>query len=209
MTSKNSVVGGPNASFGARLKARRKHQKMTLTELAKLSDVSASTISKVENDAVSPTYEVIVKLARGLSTTISEMFGEPTLPAPVERAPRGWQVIGRHGEGVRLETETYDHLYLCSELVVKSMVPCIVRIKARTLSDFGPLTHHRGEEFIYVLKGKIELHTEFYASTVLNEGDFVYIDSTMGHAYLCGSDDDAVVLAVCAGGDPGAEAPEL
>lgn len=201
--------GEGELTFGARLKARRKAQEMTLAELAKRSTVSASTISKVENDAVSPTYEVIVKLARGLSATISEMFGEPGSTVPVGRAPRGWQVIGRKGEGVRLETETYDYLYLCSELVVKAMVPCIVRIKARTLKGFGPLTHHRGEEFIYVLEGKIELHTEFYTSSVLNQGDFVYIDSSMGHAYLQASDEDAVVLGVCAGGDLGEETPPL
>lgn len=205
----NGLGGERELTFGARLKARRKAQKMTLSELAKVSDVSASTISKVENDAVSPTYEIIVKLARGLSATISEMFGEPASTPPVGRAPRGWQVVGRQGDGIRLETETYDYLYLCSELVVKSMVPCIVRIKARTLADFGPLTHHRGEEFIYVLKGKIELHTEFYTPSVLNEGDFVYIDSTMGHAYLQGSDEDAVVLGVCAGGDFGEKNPPL
>lgn len=199
----SNTLDGQKNSFGARLKARRKAQSMTLTELAKLSSVSASTISKVENDAVSPTYEVIVKLARGLSATISEMFGEPTQSAPVGRAPQGWQVVGRKGEGEKIETETYDYLYLCSELLVKSMVPCIVRIKAGTLGEFGPLARHRGEEFVYVLKGKIELHTEFYSATVLNEGDFTYIDSTMGHAYLKASDEDAVVLGVCAGGDFG------
>ena len=54
-------------SFGRRLKARRKARHLTLNELSNLSNVSASTISKVENGAVSPTYDVILKLARGLS----------------------------------------------------------------------------------------------------------------------------------------------
>ncbi len=67
MNAPDTVAGQTAAEFGKRFKARRKAQKLTLTELAHLSSVSASTISKVENGAVSPTYDVILKLARGLS----------------------------------------------------------------------------------------------------------------------------------------------
>lgn len=201
MNISNDIIDQQKSTFGSRLKARRKAKEMTLTQLSELSSVSASTISKIENDAVSPTYEVILKLANGLSSSMSEMFGEPAPAASSERTPQGWQVIGRKGQGERLETDPYDYLYLCSELRTKAMVPCIVRIKAGTLSEFGHLTRHHGEEFIYVLQGSIELHTEFYTPSLLNAGDFAYIDSTMGHAYLRASEEDALVLGVCAGGD--------
>jgi len=205
MNAPDTFAGQAAATFGKRFKARRKAQKLTLTKLAQMSSVSASTISKVENGAVSPTYDVILKLAHGLSSSVSEMFGEPLEPAASTRGPSGWQMIGRKDEYELLETDNYAHFYLCSNLRTKSMVPCVVHIKAGSLTEFGALTQHGGEEFVYVLKGAIELHSEFYSSAKLGEGDYAYLDSTMGHAYVRGSDAEAVILCVCAGTNPGDE----
>lgn len=186
-------------TFGQRLKARRKAHGLTLTELAARSSVSASTISKIENGGVSPTYDVILKLAAGLSISVSEMFGE-TIPDSNEGPrPTGWQVVGRPDECDLLDTENYEHRYLCSNLKTKRLLPVLVRIKARSIAEFGELVRHEGEEFIYVLRGKIELHSEFYATVVLNVGEYAYLDSTMGHAYVSGTDEDAEILCICAG----------
>ena len=43
------------------------------------------------------------------------------------------------------------------------------------------LIRHQGEEFIYVLEGRVEALTEFYEPTILEAGDSMYIDSTMAH----------------------------
>ena len=37
-------------------------------------------------------------------------------------------------------------------------------------------------------RGTIAVHTEFYAPEILREGDGIYLDSTMGHAYLNAGD---------------------
>lgn len=206
MNALDTFAGPTAATFGKRLKARRKAQKLTLTELAQLSSVSASTISKVENGVVSPTYDVIQKLAHGLSSSVSDMFGDTALePAAKTRGPSGWRMIGRKDEYELLETDNYAHFYLCSNLRTKSMVPCVVHIKAGSLTEFGTLIQHGGEEFVYVLKGEIEIHSEFYTSEKLGEGDYAYLDSTMGHAYVRGSDTEAVILCVCAETNPGDE----
>ncbi len=198
----NASVGATQAeeeTFGQRLKARRKAHNLTLTELAKHSSVSASTISKIENGGVSPTYDVILKLAAGLSISVSEMFGE-TMPDSNEGPrPSGWQVVGRPDEYDLLDTENYEHRYLCSNLKTKRLLPVLVRIKARSITEFGELVRHDGEEFIYVLRGKVELHSAFYATVILNVGEYAYLDSTMGHAYVSGSEEDAEILCICAG----------
>lgn len=206
MNALDTFAGPTAATFGKRFKARRKAQKLTLTELARLSNVSASTISKVENGVVSPTYDVIQKLAHGLSSSVSDMFGDAALePAAKTRGPSGWRMIGRKDEYELLETENYAHFYLCSNLRIKSMVPCVVHIKAGSMTEFGALVQHGGEEFVYVLKGEIEIHSEFYTSEKLGQGDYVYLDSTMGHAYVRGSDAEAVILCICAETNPGDE----
>ena len=42
------------------------------------------------------------------------------------------------------------------------MIPIITRIRAKSLSEFGDLVRHSGEEYIHVLEGTIIVHTEFY-----------------------------------------------
>ena len=70
------------------------------------------------------------------------------------------------------------------------------------LQEFGELVHHAGEEYIYVLKGKIIVTTEFYDPVTLGEGESIYIDSNMGHAYLAADDcDEAEVLGIMSSAD--------
>jgi quercetin dioxygenase-like cupin family protein len=88
---------------------------------------------------------------------------------------------------------------MCPELRRKRMVPTVTRVRAKSIEEFGELVHHPGEEYIYVLRGPIEIHTEFYEPILLQTGESIYIDSTMGHAYVApDGSEDAMVLGVCA-----------
>ena len=85
------------------------------------------------------------------------------------------------------------------------MVPILAEVRARTLQEFGALLRHSGEEYFLVTRGSVEVHTEFYAPEILHEGDGIYLDSTMGHAYLnAGSEDSAKGVCLCT-----SEAPDL
>jgi mannose-6-phosphate isomerase-like protein (cupin superfamily) len=64
------------------------------------------------------------------------------------------------------------------------------------------LHNHSGEEYVYVLEGRIKVHTEFYDPVELNAGESIYIDSNMGHAYVTAAGcEEATVLAVCSSAD--------
>jgi len=53
-----------------------------------------------------------------------------------------------------------------------------------------------------VLRGKVVVATEFYDPVTLEQGQSIYIDSNMGHAYLAAEDcDEAEVLAVMSSAD--------
>ena len=84
------------------------------------------------------------------------------------------------------------------------LIPVLTRIRAKSVGEFGELVHHSGEEYIYVLEGRIEIHTEFYDPIVLEAGESIYIDSNMGHAYVAAEGcDEASVLGVCSSADEG------
>ena len=65
------------------------------------------------------------------------------------------------------------------------------------MQDFGDPVTHSGEEFIYVLEGSIEVHLQYYTPVVLEQGEGVYVDSSMKHAYIAKDCESALVLAVC------------
>ena len=178
-----------------RVRALRGKSGMTLKELSVRSGISISALSKLENGQLSPTYENIVRLAHGLAVDITALF-EDSVPAAVT----GRRSITRKGAGVSCETANYDYEMLCTDLARKQMIPLLAHVKAKELKAFGPLIAHEGEEVIYVLSGKLVLHTEYYEPRLLEAGDCAYFDSTMHHGCVTQGLEDAVVFWVCSSG---------
>ena len=86
-----------------------------------------------------------------------------------------------------MTTPNYDYHYLCTELRRKRMIPVITSDPRQDAGGIRrPRPPFRARNIIYVLNGRIEVHTEFYDPVVLEEGESIYIDSHMGHAYLAG-----------------------
>ena len=170
--------------------------------MSERSGVPLSTLAKVEHDRLSLAYDKLQQLSGRLGITMSSLFAEPTDgPEPQPSARRS---IGRLELAVRVNGQHYDYGYLCTELRRKRMVPVVGFVRAKTLEEFGPLVKHAGEEFIYVLDGRVEVHTEFYDPVTLDVGQCIYIDSTMGHAYLAGLGcDQAFFIAVCSSAEEG------
>jgi transcriptional regulator with XRE-family HTH domain len=185
-------------TLGNILKALRNHRNWTLREMSEHSGIPVSTLSKVENDRLTLTYDKLAQLSQKLQIPISDLFAETeTVEAITAR-----RSIGRLEDAVRVTTSNYDYYYLCTELRRKRMVPVLTRIRAKSLSEFGDLVRHAGEEYIHVLEGTIVVHTEFYDTVTLKTGEAIYIDSNMGHAYVAAADcDEALVLGVCSSED--------
>ena len=83
----------------------------------------------------------------------------------------------------------------------KRFIPVIVDVHKRSLADFGELVRHPGEEYVYVLEGVVEVHTQLYTPTRLRTGDSMYFDSGMGHAYVAIGDGPCRLLSICSGGE--------
>ena len=180
-----------------RLRARRG---WTLREMSEHTDIPVSTLSKVEHDRLTLSYDKLVQLSQKLDIRIADLFTDAAPAA--DSGVTGRRSIGRIADAVRVETPNYDYYYLCTELRQKRMVPILTRIRAKSLAEFGDLVSHSGEEYIHVLEGTIVVHSEFYDPVTLKTGEAIYIDSNMGHAYLAADDcDEALVLGVCSSAD--------
>lgn len=178
-------------NLGKRVRDLRKERGWTLEQAAVQAGLARSTLSKIENGQMSPTYEALKKLAEGLAISVPQLF-----TAPSRAQINGRMAVTRSGEGQNHPTVTYEHELLAPSLTRKKMLPYRARIRARSMEEFDGWVRHDGEEFLMVLTGVVRLYTEFYEPADLRRGDSAYYDASMGHNLISTSEEDATVLWV-------------
>lgn len=189
-------TGGAEAApaaldLGARVRELRKARNWTLEQAAREAGLARSTLSKIENSQMSPTYDALRKLAEGLQISVPQLFTPPQ-----REQVMGRMTVTTSGEGAGHATATYEHELLAETLTQKAMLPYRCRVRARAMEEFDGWVRHDGEEFLYVLTGIVCLYTEFYEPVELRRGDSAYYDAAMGHNLVSISDDDATILWV-------------
>lgn len=177
--------------LGTRVRDLRKARKWTLEQAAQQAGLARSTLSKIENGQMSPTYDALKKLAIGLDISVPQLF-----TPPVKGQINGRMALTLNGQGAAHATTTYEHELLAETLTKKQMLPYRARVRARKVEEFDGWVRHDGEEFLYVLTGVIRLYTEFYEPIDMRRGDSAYYDASMGHNVISLSDEDANILWV-------------
>ncbi|MCS5588713.1 MAG: XRE family transcriptional regulator [Candidatus Thioglobus sp.] len=163
------------ASIGKQVRVNRKNAGVTLQQLSKQSQLSASMLSKIENGQISASLKTIQSICHALNISITSLFEqhdkdvEPTFI--------------KSGEGLTIERAGSDesrHYQLLGHTVGGSLKvePCLITVSSRDY-DF-PEFQHKGVEFIYMLKGQMDY---YYGSKIyhFNKGDSIYFDSDKPH----------------------------
>src|SRR5689334_10374732 len=172
-------------------------QGLSLRALSARAGLPYSTLSKLENGKMALTYDKLIRLAQALNVDLKDILASPEEPAaPIAVGRRS---VTRAGEALDAESEKHVHHYPAADLLGKMMIPIIIDVQAKSVDDLGGLVRHGGEEYLYVLRGSMELHSDLYAPLPLGPGDSVYFDSGMAHGYVRTSEEPCSVLAVCAG----------
>jgi transcriptional regulator with XRE-family HTH domain len=177
--------------LGLRVRELRKARNWTLEQAASQAGLARSTLSKIENGQMSPTYDALKKLAVGLQISVPQLF-----TPPVNNQINGRLSHTKAGEGQSHVTVTYEHELLANNLSKKQMLPYRAVVRARSMDEFDGWVRHDGEEFLYVLTGLVRLFTEFYEPIELRRGDSAYYDASMGHNVVTVSAEDATILWV-------------
>jgi transcriptional regulator with XRE-family HTH domain len=199
--AKATAKGG--RTLGSLIYLVRQQNRWTLRQMSDKVGIPLSTLAKVEADRLSLTYDKLQQFTSRLGLTMAEFLAQAETPA--SNSPKvvtARRSLTRDGNSIPIATPNYDYEYLCADLREKRMVPILTRIRAHDIAEFGALVRHQGEEFIFVLEGTIEVHLQFYTPVVLTAGQGIYIDSTMGHAYLAKDCESALVLGVCSSEEP-------
>jgi quercetin dioxygenase-like cupin family protein/DNA-binding XRE family transcriptional regulator len=180
-------------THGKKLKAAREEKGFTVDELSEKTGIDKKTLVRVEaGEAILPLGHLI-KLSKALSLRIAEVISEGTEPFTVVRASQG-QPFERFGKA-KLGSHGYVYESLALKKRDRRMEPFSVTLLPN--STAAPSSHD-GQEFIYVLEGKVEL-TISDKVEILGPGDAVYYDSTTPHLLRAHGAKTARILAVLHG----------
>jgi len=193
---KKNATQPADAIIGSRLRKLRRENGLTLNTIAQRSGISTSTLSKIENDKVSPTFANLLKLADAFGLPLTGLIEgiDTAQPSTTARI-----AVTRAQDISFTRTQTYEMGALCADLRNKRMSPFLDRVHASAASVGDRLVQHFGEEFVYVLRGVLEIHTEHYQPLRLAAGDSAYFDSQMAHAYRAATDEPAEMLMIWLG----------
>ena len=180
-------------TFGKRLRAARNQYGLTLAEVAQQSGVSITTISRAERGLLALSYEKFSALGQVLGMDMAAMFSSAGTKALRLDQP----VITRAGEGVTYQGIAFSYEFLGTQAAGKQMSPILGTVHARSAPGPGDYARHEGQEFIYILSGRVEVHFEGGQVVRLGKGDSLYFESRIGHAYVCVSRQPARTIGAC------------
>src|SRR3974390_3288419 len=163
-------AGDGNAgAIGAQLRQLRARRHLSLAHVAQAVDISVGFLSALERSQMSGSVGTLRKLARFYKTNILDFF-EASGTSKRQVRPSERKVL-EAGEGVRMELLAWGDTV---------MEPHLFRVAPEAGSG-DPYTHE-GEEFIYVLRGELEitLSGEEYR---LKPGDSFYFESATPHRW--------------------------
>lgn len=162
-------AGGPTAAIGPRLRQLRIQRGVGLADVASAAGISVGFLSALERSQMSASVGTLRRLARYYRTNILEFFDANELHTPLVRPSK--RKVLEAGPGVRMELLAWGKTV---------MEPHLFRIKAQAGS--GESYAHEGEEFLFVLRGELQiaLADEEYH---LRRGDSFYFESSTPHRW--------------------------
>lgn len=180
------------SDLGARMKSVRQACGFTLEVAAQRTGLALSTIHKIENGRVSPSYENLVRIARAYDIGMERLFSADHDAHQTTRL-----TVTRAGQGRKVRSKNFEYEVLCNALAEKKIIPLVTKVEQRAPLKREELESHDGEETLYVLSGRVELTVEHYETVILETGDCAYFDSTIKHGLRAVDDTETKVFWAC------------
>ena len=162
------------SALGDRLRAAREARRLTLDQLSAAVGVSKAHLSRLESGDRQPSVGILVEVAAALGSPVSVLLGEDVA-------------------GTALATFAPDAPRVAAaglEIAPGSGFPgsrALEALRVHVPRDREPPTpaHHRGEEWIYVLRGVLDLELDGLLHE-LRPGTAAHFDATRPHRFSAG-----------------------
>ena len=131
--------------LGAKLRDMRQRIDLTQEELADRCELTKGYISQLENDLTSPSIATLCDLLNALGSNLSDFFHEETEE----------KIVFKEAEFIEKQSDGMIWNWVIPNAQKNMMEPVLVELEAgaSTQPDFP----HEGEEFGFVLEGRISV----------------------------------------------------
>ena len=163
--------------IGERISELRARRGMTLDQLSSATGFTKGYLSKIEHSKKVPPIGSLSRIARALNADLTQLLQT----APAQPGDRAFCVVraGERRPVVRGGTAFgYDYVSLADKKPGKTMEPFLFTFPSAI--DKHVFFEHEGEEFLFVLSGKVEWQAGGN-KLILEPGDSIYFDARLPH----------------------------
>lgn len=153
--------------IGKRIKRARLDKKISLDTMANETGMSKEFIKKIEAGDKRPSVGTLLQISRTLHIDSSLLLKEQD------------ETIEERSRAYAKRTDNYAYTPLSQNAENKHLKAFRIVVEAQKQHD-GVGFQHEGEEFVYVLKGKVEVKVGDHTNT-LKKGDSLHFNSSVKH----------------------------
>jgi transcriptional regulator with XRE-family HTH domain/quercetin dioxygenase-like cupin family protein len=178
--------------IGRSIRALRQHNGLTLVQLARLADLSHSFLSQLERGLARPSMLSLHRIAEALGTTQVELMSKDARSATAPDPTLGGDPGRSSGAGLGEPRVSLvragggalrpSGVGMARPLVAgtRAMYPVLFE---GAPTDFGGTYTHPGDEFVFVLAGRIEVDVDAEGVFDLGPGDTLYYPGVVPHRW--------------------------
>lgn len=179
MTKTNDKAFGLDQYIGMKVKQARVESGLKIADVARLSGISQGMISKIENAQVATSLDTLQRLCAAIGLPFSRLFSDfdkPDSDAHFTKAGTGLEVVGRGTQ----KGHKY-HLLAYQRGGRRNVEPFFITMD--DLAEVFPTFSHPGEEFIYLVQGRL-LYQHGNSEYEMGPGDSLVFDGNIPHGPL-------------------------
>jgi quercetin dioxygenase-like cupin family protein len=152
-------------SLGEKVRAMRENLKLDLDQLAEKTGYQADFLENIEEGKISPPVGALIQISRALAVDSSALLAEDKME---ERR-----------QSYRKRTKAYSYKNLTPGAEDKHLWAYLVTLDPRKEHEMVAYKHE-GEEFVYVLDGRVEIKVGDEVN-VVKKGGSIHFNSAIAH----------------------------
>ena len=166
------------------MKQLRQLRKISYEQLANKTGFSQRYLKEIEDGMAIPPVSAVIQIAKALAIDAGSFLSAEEHEASVKRRK----------ESFYKRTQAYSYKTLTPDAETKHMKGFLVTIDPK--QDHRMVDYkHEGEEFLYVLKGHVEVMVG-ESQNILKKGETLHFNSGITHKLRNVSDEEAKLLVV-------------
>jgi len=178
--------------MGVRIKKTRESRGLSIFDVYLRTDIDVNMLSQIEEGNITPPLGSVIKLAKALDLKMGYLIsGEEEQSYTIVR--RDDREKASRYDSKKERQYGYGYESLAPHKTNRQMEPFLVTLEPSDTEE--ERSSHDGQEFIFVLHGKMEVRLGEDIH-ILEPGDSIYYDSTVPHLVKCHNKEATKILAV-------------